>query len=170
MGRYKRLGNMNGGKLGSFEGHGVSNTFGGQFGDAVSDLPRNQQYLSQVEADFQLSQRTMSTNIPQSWQYWEFQGKLPSEVANTAPRKIGDLKQKIAAGQGGGSTASSGGSDTSASDILTGFAAILNPLAQLGVGIYTTNQRAEMERAAVVVVMIMMGMMMMMMKKNKEVA
>jgi hypothetical protein len=214
MDRYERLGNMSGGKLGSFEGHGVSNTFGGQFGDAVSDLPRNRQYLNQVKADLNLARRSKTSaagawgGAPQSWQYWEFKGKSANDVDALAYGKIADLNQKISAGEGSSgssgdsysaSTDSSGGSDTSAGEILTGMAAIFAPLAQLGVGIYSTHQQAEMERmrrergitdepgrgrqvikqksttgviiAAVVVVIVMMGMMMMMNKnKNKGVA
>ena len=113
MSNYQRLGSSSS-RLGSFESHGVSNHFLGGLG----------QFLPCPDGSFPNPALSNQCGVD---------GKCygPDGCRSAA------MEQQVVA-----KTAPSAApeSSTSAKDVLTGIAAILNPLAQAGVGIYAASR------------------------------
>ena len=152
MAKYSKLGNIyNNQRLGSFEMHGVSNTFGNQFGNFGQSFgtgtgwsPTSSVPDSAVEACIETpftrqgDQALINCYFDLESVRCTDQRRQPCSVQfATELRARGyDLQsgqwQKKAKEQG-----------TSAGEVLTGIAAILNPLATAGVGIYASQLQAK---------------------------
>ena len=145
------------GRLGSFEGYGVS---AGNLGFGASDgfgafgglSEKDQRQIRELQADLKLAAKikgqSQAMNQPhiftsprRDWQYFVFRGgsgKSPHEVETRAHMEISMIHKRS-----GSSSGSSGGSGPGAGEVLTGIAAILAPLTKAGVGIYAAHQQSQ---------------------------
>jgi len=117
---------MNLGRLGSFELHGISNTFGNQLGDDWGAMgPPPQIYGGEIDGGTREEAEQLERMMSLS-------------------KKHGDLSKASDAELG------SVGFSVSAGEIMGGIGAILGPLMQAGVGIYAAQQQAEMAKNQIV--------------------
>lgn len=145
MAKYSRVANAHKKqRLGSFEIHGVSNTFGGQSNLGILPLIGG----AGLVASSSLS--TMITTCQQKAASQQTDDELIQCHAltsggqqNQIASELGLRNYKLVNGQWQKVQASSG---TSASEVLTGIAAILSPLATAGVGIFAAQQQADLAK------------------------
>jgi hypothetical protein len=151
MAQYSELGDLYGEqRLGSFEGYGVSNLgqgFGnlGDLSGAASDRLDNE--IDQLQNDLYTAQNQVGRgqgHMPGTFRH-------PSNRGRTGEFALGNtnrlLPQTIQQRQSLGAQPAQGSQDNGASagEVLTGIGAILGPLAQAGVGIFSASQQAKLE-------------------------
>lgn len=145
MTMYQPLGNIyDSQRLGSFEIHGVSNTFGNQFGAFGGAKENLEIEISQLNSDTSLANTRIAQGqgyAVESWKHPANAGLPAQAVLPQSQSLLGQKSQQMAQ-----LSPTQQDSGASAGDVLTGIAAILSPLATAGVGIFSASQEAQLAK------------------------